>query len=301
MTGRLTGRLTGRGMGAVLLALVLGVGALGCSAPDPRPVDPRPVDRNGWRLVWSDEFDGAGLDPARWAVADRSTFGDGNGELACLMRRPENVSVEGGTLHLVARREAEPLPCGDADRRFPAGRRYSSAMISTQGLAQWTYGRFEVRARTPTAAGTSQGLWPAFWMRPEDGGRGELDVMELIGSSVPGRRTPVHHTIWYDYTRTVPNQTVAVGLPAGEPSDGMHVYALEWRPGELRWFVDDVLTYVRDERTTPWLREVFARPFFLRLNLAVGGTWPGAPTARTALPATLLVDHVRVYQPPTPP
>ena len=259
--------------------------------PTESPADPP------WRLVWSDEFGGTQLDRSRWNVEHVSTFGDGNGELACLMDRTENVEVRDGALALVARREEPPLPCGRGDRRFRNGRDYSSAMVTTQDLHDWTYGRFEVRARTPTAQGTSKGLWPAFWLRPTGGGVGELDVLEAVGSAAGEREWDVvHHTVWYDYQRTHPKQEQTVTFPTGSPADGMHTYAAEWEPGEIRWYVDGRLTYVRTLETTSWLDEAFSRPFFLRLNLAVGGTWPGAPDDDTLLPARYEIDYVRVFQ-----
>ncbi len=252
----------------------------------------------GWRLVWSDEFGGTTVDTSRWRIEDHSTYGDGNNELACLMNRPENLRVSGGVLHLIARREATPIQCGSSDARFPAGRGYTSAHLSTKGIADWTYGRFEVRARLPTAAGTSKGLWPAFWLRPTAGGLGELDVLEAIGGdpSATGESTRVHQTIWYDYTGSHPREAASVTVPNGPPSASFHVYAAEWEPGSIRWYIDGQLTYSRTTATTPWLDEAFRAPFHLRLNLAVGGSWPGSPTSATVLPVGYDVDYVRVYQ-----
>lgn len=253
--------------------------------------------RSGWRLVWADEFSGSGVDPSRWKVEDHSTYGDGNNELACLMNRPENLSVSSGVLHLIAREESTPITCNSSDSRFPNGRRYTSAHLTTKGKAEWTYGRFEVRAKLPTAAGTTKGLWPAFWLRPTAGGTGELDVLEAIGTDGSGsEHTKVHQTIWYDYSGTHRQQPATVTVPNGLPSAGFHTYAAEWEPGEIRWYIDDVLTYTRNRSTTPWIDEAFAKPFYLRLNLAIGGGWPGAPTGATEFPASYDVDHVRVYQ-----
>ncbi|RKS71329.1 glycosyl hydrolase family 16 [Motilibacter peucedani] len=265
----------------------------GAGSREGAPTSPGP----GWHLSWSDEFDGSALDPGTWTVEDRSTFGDGGKELACLMNRPQNVTLESGVLVLRAQRERTPLRCGAHDSRFPGGRDYSSAFISTKGAKDWMYGRFEIRAKLPTAPGTSQGLWPAFWLRPVTGGTGELDVLEAIGggagSPEPGQ---VHQTIWYDYDGTHPKESAAVTLPKGSPSDGFHVYAVEWEKGAMRWYVDGVKTFERTTQTTTWLDEAFAQPMFLRLNLAVGGTWPGSPDASTRFPADFLVDYVRVYE-----
>ncbi len=250
----------------------------------------------GWRLVWADEFSGSGVDAGRWKVEDHSTYGDGNGELACLMNRPENVQVSAGVLHLIARHEGTPVACGSGDSRFPGGRPYTSAHLSTKGKADWTYGRFEVRAKLPTQAGTSKGLWPAFWLRPTAGGTGELDVLEAVGGDGAGEADKVHQTIWYDYSGTHPKQVEVVRVPGASPSSDYHVYAAEWEPGVVRWYVDGRLTYTRTRATTPWLDEAFGKPFYLRLNLAVGGSWPGAPSGATSFPASYDVDYVRVYQ-----
>jgi beta-glucanase (GH16 family) len=258
---------------------------------------PKPVAPSGWRQVWADEFAGSSVDSSRWRIEDHSTYGDGNKELACLMNRPENLNVSGGVLHLVARRESTPVQCGSSDARFPGGRTYTSAHLTTKGKADWTYGRFEVRAKLPTAAGSTKGLWPAFWLRPTAGGTGELDVLEAIGSEGSGsEQTKVHQTIWYDYSGTHKQQPTTVTVPNGLPSAGYHVYATEWEPGEIRWYIDGALTYTRTLATTPWLDSAFNKPFYLRLNLAIGGGWPGSPTSSTQFPASYDVDYVRVYQ-----
>ncbi|WP_143448400.1 family 16 glycosylhydrolase [Kineosporia sp. A_224] len=261
-------------------------------APTPTPTKPAPVPA-GWNLVWSDEFDGA-VDPADWTVENRSTYGDGNSELACLMNRPENISASAGVLTLRARREATPIACGSSDARFPGGRSYTSAMLKTKNA--WTYGRFEIRAKLPLAPGASKGLWPAFWLRPVGGGTGELDVLEAIGSGAGADTSnKIHQTIWYDYNGTHPKQ-VSVATTPFDVSAGWHTYATEWERGEIRWYIDGKLTYSRTSTTTSWLDDAFAKPFYVRLNLAVGGTWPGSPDASTAFPAAYSIDYLRVYQ-----
>ena len=257
------------------------------------PTDPTTDDTTpaGWTLAWNDEFDGATLDTARWGVQNLSTFGDGNNELACLMS--DNVKVGGGALTISARRAATPVTCGSHDSRFPGGRAYTSGMVQTK--ASWQYGRFEVRARIPTQAGTSKGLWPGFWMRPASGGTGELDILEAIGSGAGGTEwNKVHQTIHYDYVGTHPKQPFTA-TTAFAPSAGFHTYAAEWEPGAIRWYVDGTLTYSRTTATTPWLDDAFSKPFFIRLNLAVGGSWPGSPDAATAFHGDFTVDWVRVY------
>ena len=152
----------------------------------------------------------------------------------------------------------------------------------------------------PTQAGSSKGLWPAFWLRPTAGGTGELDVLEAIGSDgttiTSTEPSKVHQTIWYDYTGTHRREAATVTVPGELPSAGFHVYAAEWEPGAIRWYIDGRLTYSRTTATTPWLDSAFDKPFFLRLNLAVGGDWPGSPGSSTRFPASFDIDYVRVYQ-----
>jgi len=255
--------------------------------------------RPGWQLSWSDNFSGSRLDSAKWQVENESTFGNGNKELACLMNRPANLRVANGQLSLTAARESPPLACGNKDTRFPAGRPYSSAMISTKGKQSWHEGRFEIRAKLPVTPGTSQGLWPAFWMRPASGsGDGELDIMEAIGTSNPSdpEARTVHQTLWYDENGTKPKQSQVADVGGGGPAAGFHTYAAQWRAGKIDWYIDGKVVFSRNLSTTPWLNEAFAGEFFLRLNLAVGGTFPGSPTSTTRLPASMVVDWVKVYQ-----
>ena len=248
-------------------------------------------------LVWNDEFDGTTLDPARWDVEDSSTFGEGNLELACLMDRRDNVSVDAGELSLIARRESPPLTCGAKDDRFPGGRDYSSGFVSTEGRASWRFARVEVRAALPTQPGTSKGLWPALWMRPEDRGRGEIDVLEALGTGSDLTEAGlVHQTLHYDYLGTHPKVGSVPQLPADFDPTQFHVYAIETEPGRMQWLIDGNVTMTLDRETTPWIDEVLGSPYFLRMNLAVGGRWPGRPDSATSLPAALRVDWVRVYQ-----
>ncbi|MDQ1740866.1 MAG: hypothetical protein QOE53_2518 [Pseudonocardiales bacterium] len=278
--------------------LVVAVVALLVAATATAVTIAREETKAGWRLAWSDEFDGSTLDRTKWTAEDQSTFGDGNKELACLMSRRANVEVAGGMLTLRAIREKTPRICGDNDPRFPNGRPFTSAMLSTAGKASWHQGRFEMRAKLPLAAGKSKGLWPAFWMRPANGSSdGELDIMEAIGTSdsQDPEAGSVHQTLWYDGRGTYPKQSKVAPVQGG-PASGFHTYAAEWRPGEMRWYVDGQLTFERDSSTAPWIDEAFAGEFYLRLNMAVGGTFPGAPNAATALPADMVVDWVRVFQ-----
>ncbi|HEX8081029.1 MAG TPA: glycoside hydrolase family 16 protein [Jatrophihabitans sp.] len=280
-------RLAVAGLAALVLATT--VTAASMFRQEPKP---------DWQLVWSDDFNGSTLDRSKWDAEDESTFGEGNLELACLMSRSKNVEVAGGMLTLRAARENPPVICGDKDSRFPGGRSYTSAMLSTKGKAAWHQGRFEVRAKLPLAAGKSKGLWPAFWMRPANGsGDGELDIMEAIGTgdSQDPEAGSVHHTLWYDGKGTFTKQSYSAPVKGG-PAGGFHTYAAEWQSGVMRWYIDGQLTFERNRSSAPWIDEAFAGEFFLRLNLAVGGRWPGSPNSDTELPADMVVDWVKVYQ-----
>jgi beta-glucanase (GH16 family) len=197
------------------------------------------------------------------------------------------VSVSNGILKIQAKRE-----------RYTAGgntRDYTSGYLDTIRKASWTYGRFEMRAKLPTAQGQSKGMWPAFWLRPDDGGDGEIDIMEAIGQS--GSDNRVSQTLWYDYRGTKPRQVHEDRLPSGTSSGSYHVYALEWEKNAMRWYVDGRLTYTRNTSTTPWINAPqFQKPYNIRLNLQVGGSWPGSPDSSTVFPQTYSVDYVRVYK-----
>lgn len=240
----------------------------------------------GWKLVWSDEFDGpkgSKLDASRW-VYETGGGGWGNNQLEFDTDRAENASLDGaGELAIVAIKESY------------MGRTYSSVRLKTQGKFEHLYGRYEIRMRLPFG----QGIWPAFWMMgvdPNNVGwpaRGEIDVMENIG------REPdtIHGTLH--------GPGYSAGNSIGAPSklakgqrfaDDYHVFAIEWEKDAIRWYVDGKLYQTRTPSDLPkGAKWVYDHPFFLLLNLAVGGQWPGNPDATTTFPQTMKVDYVRVY------
>nr|BFE69080.1 hypothetical protein GCM10020092_023810 [Actinoplanes digitatis] len=160
------------------------------------------------------------------------------------------------------------------------------------GKASFTYGRFEIRAKSPNKPETSTGLWPAFWLRPDDGGNGEIDVTELPGGADWYSRSTA--AIFWDYSPV--KQDTRIAVPGGGyPADGYHTYATEWDAKALKWYIDGKLVWTRDRTTTPWYDKAFNKPYNLRLNFQVGG-WLGDPDASTRFPADFVVDYVRVYQ-----
>lgn len=275
----------------VVALLVGGLGAAWWKGRSSSPVDDGPPPR----LVWSDDFTSGSLSSAAWDPLHLSTFGDGNQELACLTDRAQNLSVSDGSLVLTALREQPPLPCGTKDDRFPGGRDYSSAFISTEGLLTWRHPRVEVRAALPLAPGVSAGLWPAFWMRPEDKSPGELDILEGLGSGDSSPAT-LHQTIHFPQDGRTQQETHEVDLPDGFDPTQFHTYAMDVRTDRVDWSIDGVVTFSVDADQVPGLVATLDKPWFLRLNLAVGGTWPGSPTSATVLPASMRVDWVKVYQ-----
>lgn len=241
-----------------------------------------------WTLVWADEFEGDTLDQEKWSHqlgtgSDEGLQGWGNNELQYYTTRPENIFLEDGYLHIVAKEEHfEEM-------------NYTSSRIRTINKGDWMYGRIEIRAKLPQG----QGIWPAIWMLPTDnifGGwpkSGEIDIMEMIGNEPE----TIHGTVHYgpdwpenQYTGT------PYSLDTGIFADTFHTFAIEWEQDKLTWFVDDKKFFsVTPENLTPHVFP-FNERFHLILNLAVGGNWPGVPNDSTEFPQVLTVDYVRVYQ-----
>ncbi len=206
-------------------------------------------------------------------------------DLGCNTNSPKNQFVSDGNLTIRALRET--AVCSSQTRQYTQG------YLDTIGRHSWTYGRFEMRAKSPNKPGAaSKGLWPAFWLRPNDGGNGEIDVTELPGGD--GWYTKSTAAIFYDYSPV--KQDTRIALPGGGyPGDGFHTYTTEWDANSLKWYIDGKLVWTRDKNTTPWYDKAFHKPYNLRLNFQVGG-WLGNPDAATQFPADFVVDYVRVYQ-----
>ncbi len=247
------------------------------------------MSKNGWKLVWNDEFKGNEIDPSKWEY-DLGGHGFGNNESQYYTNRPENAYIDNGKLIIKAMKEEY------------GGKPYTSAKLRTRGKADWTYGRFEVRAKLPEG----KGIWPAIWMMPTDlevyGGWpscGEIDIMELVGHEPNKVYGTIHMGNPHFYTGG--NYT----LREGKFSDDFHIFTLEWTPSEMRWYVDDILYSTKNDWFTRKNKDAekepfpapFNRPFYLQLNLAVGGDWPGYPDETTVFPQTFEIDYVRVYQP----
>lgn len=299
--------------GVRLTALVLA--AIAWMAPQQVGQSAEPAEAE-WKLTWSDEFDGAEIDKAKWDYDIGNGFfnydanvwigGWGNDELQYYTREADNAFVSRGMLHIRAVKESLH-GCG-----------YSSARLKTRAkdggpLFNQKYGRFEFRAKLPTG----KGVWPALWMLPQDekygpwASSGEIDVLEargqepnkVLGTLHFGSRWPANAHAGGEHI--LPNQ--------GTIAD-FHVYALEWAPGEIRWQVDGHeyatqsfwwssskgeggpgLQPADESDLNPWPAP-FDQPFFLVMNVAVGGKFVGVPDKTTVFPAEMVVDYVRAYE-----
>lgn len=271
--------------------LVVSALVFGCAPQSDLPATEAPTplasatpewERPGWALIWQDEFDGPEIDRTKWTF-DVGGHGWGNNELQTYTERPENARIENGMLVIEARKE-----------QF-VRRDYTSARLKTQGLHAWTYGRIEARMKLPYG----NGIWPAFWMLGADiqqnpwPASGEIDIMEYIGRDA-NRIYGTVHGPGYSGSGGVGHYT---NMPAGSVNENFHVYAVEWEPEEIRWYVDEQEFFKLTPQAVPG-RWVYDHPFFIIINLAVGGNWPGAPDESTVFPQFLLVDYVRVYQRP---
>jgi beta-glucanase (GH16 family) len=230
-----------------------------------------------WQLSWDDEFTEATLDTTKWTVDTGDGFG--TGQVDYDTGRPVNLSVSNGNLVMTAQAESYQ------------GASYTSARIETQGHFAQAYGKFEARIQLPTG----QGVWPAFWLLGDNYATaqwpacGELDIMEQRGA-VPDTVLGSMHGPGGD------SYTAAFTLPGGESfSSGFHVFGLEWEPGQVRWYVDGQLYETQSADMLPSTQTwVFDHPFFIIVNLALGGNF-GPISASTPLPQSMLVDYVRVY------
>jgi beta-glucanase (GH16 family) len=259
--------------------------------PTPTPTPTTPPPPGPWMLTWSDEFDaadGSRPDESRWSN-DIGGGGWGNQELETYTSRAENATIQHGELVITAR--AEHFTASDG-----VPRDYTSARLKTEGRFTQTYGRFEARVQIPRG----QGMWPAFWLLGANAssagwpGCGEIDIMENIGREP----TTVHGTFHGPGYSGGSAIGAAFQSADGKPfADAYHVYAVEWDQAEIRWYVDDHLYETRKPSDLPGgSRWVFDHDFFIIINVAVGGSWPGNPDKTTIFPQQMKVDYVRVYK-----
>jgi len=250
-----------------------------------------------WQLAWSDEFNGTSVDTSKWTFETGNNNGWGNGEREYYTSRTNNAYVSGGMLHIIALQESMG--------GFP----YTSARMKTQGLFSRKYGRFEFRAKLPQGLG----FWPALWMMGNNISSvgwpacGEIDVMESKGSWSNQVQGTLHYS---DASNNHLQQTRMFTLPtSGDSVTNFHIYAVEWATNSIKWTVDSttVQTWTTWSSSTGPYPAPYNQPFFILMNLAIGGQYLGSPSdaainANTTFPGEMQVDYVRVYDDvPAPP
>ena len=276
------------------LFAALGIGWLACSNTPTSRKTADSVDTiatpEGYQLVWHDEFNGTELDRNKWEY-EVNAQGGGNNELQYYTDRPQNSFVKDGVLTIQALKETYTGAEGT--------REYTSARLKTINRGDWKYGWFELRARLPYG----KGLWPALWMMPTDqvyGGwaaSGEIDIVELLGHE-PNK---IYGTLHYggSYPNNVHTGS-SYTLTNGNFATSYHIFTLIWEANAMRWLVDGHLYQTQTQWYTSG--QAFPAPFdqrfYLILNVAVGGNWPGNPDNTTSFPQRLDVDYVRVFQKP---
>jgi len=234
-----------------------------------------------WKLAWSDEFSGPAIDTNIWNYEIGSQYGGwGNNELEYYTSRPENAYIENGNLVIQAIKESY------------SGYEYTSARMITKGKMSRQYGKIEASIKLPYG----QGIWPAFWMMGDSyswPACGEIDIMEMTGGG-DGRDNKCYGTgHWDDGGHQQSGGSITPVAWPVKLADTYHLFAVEWNASSIKWSVDGTSYFTLD--ITPSVRSEFHQPYFLLLNLAVGGNWPGVPDGTTVFPQKMYVDWVRWY------
>ena len=254
-----------------------------CSSDDEIEVIDATATKTSWQLVWSDEFTGnkgQAINSQKWAFDIGTNWG--NNQLEYDTESTKNVSLDGqGNLAITAHKESYK------------GAAYTSGRIKTEGLYAVKYGKIEARIKLPVG----QGVWPAFWMLGNNFSTvgwpqcGEIDIMEYRGQQPSIVHGSLHGPNYYGGG----GLTTSYTLPNAAFNDDFHIFGIEWGADVIKYYVDGVLYQTITASSSPgqWVNN---QSFFLILNLAIGGTFVGAPNSATVFPQTMLVDYVRVYQ-----
>jgi beta-glucanase (GH16 family) len=238
-----------------------------------RRISPTLPASRGYQLVWSDEFDDTSIDTANWNF-EIGGSGWGNHEQEYYQR--DNASIENGCLVITGKKEAAQ------------DKHYTSSRMTTQRKHEFLYGRIEARIKIPVA----QGFWPAFWMLGADisevgwPASGETDIMEHINTD-----SLIYGTLHWDKNGHVQSGDTLHSTPSS-----YHVYAVEWDKDSISWYIDTIKYHTVIITNGINSTEEFRKPFFILLNFALGGDWPGQKIDYSKLPAKMYVDYVRVYQ-----
>ncbi|MEZ4796209.1 MAG: glycoside hydrolase family 16 protein [Flavobacteriaceae bacterium] len=264
----------------ILLSLMFLI-SMGCSTDETQTVT------NFSNLVMSDEFDSGSINTSMWSFdigngSDIGLPGWGNNELQYYTDRPENISIEDGMLKITALAEQYN------------GSSFTSARIKSKDLFEQKYGRFEAKIQLPWG----QGLWPAFWLLGSNSDEviwpacGEIDIMENRGSE-PTIINGTVHGPGYSAGESI---TKSYNLENDRFDTGFHVFGIEWGEGYINFYVDDVLYNQITPNNVPGEWVFDDQPFYIIMNVAVGGNYGGPPNENTVFPQNMLVDYVRVYQ-----
>lgn len=229
-------------------------------------IPPPSTLRDGWKLVWSDEFDDVSVTLEKWTLVD--LVAEQNNELQYYSTN--NIKISNGLLTLVAKEENA------------RGRNYTSGAVNTKNTFNFLYGKVEMKAKLPVG----QGIFPAFWMmtNKENTWLPEIDILEMVGH-IPDEIWMVLHGL-DDKNR---KKTVSHMYTGQNFSNAFHTFGLEWSPTQLKWLIDGEVRFETSEY-------IPNEEMYLYINTAIGGNWPGSPDNTTQFPTLYEIDYVRIYQ-----
>lgn len=302
------GRVAGLSVGTATISASTGTATATCNVTVTAAI-PAGAEKPGYSLVWNDEFDGTTLDASKWdyQIGTRDNYNGatgpdfwGNSEMQYYTQ--DSVSVSNGSLVITATK-----------REMDAGRTYKSGRIVTRDKASWKYGYFEAKMKTPTG----NGMWPAFWMLPQPDGsygtnniyggwpaNGEIDIMEAKGRLLNKVDTTLHYgPIGTEGAASWTSKYNTSEFTLSSNTDQWHTYAVEWTSTYIKWYVDGIVAMTVGCDTWYTLSDAstnaapFDQPFYILLNLAVGGAYDGyQEPAGSFVSASMYVDYVRVYE-----
>lgn len=274
-----------------LPALAIAIISFSCS----NKISPFNYALPGWKLVWQDEFNYKGLpDDKKWGYEVGHIRN--NEQQYYTKARKENVWVENGVLTITGRKEEYPnhayKPGSDHWAQKNATAQFTSGSINTLGKASWKYGRVEIRAKLPQVAG----IWPALWMMGTNirevgwPSCGEIDIMEFIGNKDPNT---IYGTVHY---KNDDGKHASQGgkITTDKPAD-FNIYAIEWNSEKIDIYFNETKYHSFSIASVGASQDAFHKPFYLLINLALGGNWPG-PVDGANLPQQYVIDYVRVYE-----
>lgn len=226
----------------------------------------------GWTQVWEDTFDGSSVDASKWNIRNNTTQSNMDGR-----NMAYNVTVAGGVLSIHGKAESV------------GGQQWTCGYLDTIGKASWRPPfRAEARLRVPWGS-DAYGFWPAFWFRPDDGGDGEIDVMEAWPN-----HSQISYTVWQNYSGGAHPQLT---LPTSQVNDAWHTYTMEVTPTSIAFYYDGTLRWSPSFSTYPWMGTIFSRntKWNIRHNLQIGGSWGGKPNGSTDFSQTYDTDYIRIW------